>query len=187
VTSLGTDFDALLTRGAQVALVLAGAWALAVTAAVALEARTGGRVRLAERAGCPAFLRLWLLAAFVAVLAAAAPADAGDVGNRPGGHADAGRSPGRSPSTTLDGLPLPDRVSGGAGTAGRATVVVEPGDSLWRIARTLLPSGAPDSVVAATVSDLYAANHRTIGPDPDHLLPGQRLLVGDPDNITEAP
>jgi hypothetical protein len=36
VNSLGTDFDALLTRGATAALALAGCWALVVVVAVAV-------------------------------------------------------------------------------------------------------------------------------------------------------
>jgi hypothetical protein len=51
VDSLGTDFDTVLTRSAVVALALAATWALALVLAVAVEARSGGRVRLAERAG----------------------------------------------------------------------------------------------------------------------------------------
>ena len=178
MNSLGPDFDTLLTRGAFVALTVAAGWAVLVVAAVALEARTAGRVQIAERAGCPAVVRLWLLGVFVALFAAAAaPASAGDRGSAP---ADAATATTLDP--TLDGLPLPDRVAG----APTRTVVVQPGDSLWRIARALLPDRTRNEEVAALVEDLHAANRRTIGPDPDLLQPGQRLLVGHPDTFPEA-
>lgn len=178
--SLGTDFDTLLTHGALAALLLAGAWALVVVVAVALEAHTCGRLRFAERAGCPTPVRMWLLGVFVVVFAGVAPAYAGDSGTAPGA------GPGAALGDTLDGLPLPDRT-GVPSRSQRHLVVVEPGDSLWRVARTLLPAGAPDPAVAAAAAELYAANRRTVGPDPDLLRPGQRLLVGDPDTISEAP
>lgn len=177
VDSHGTDFDTLLTRGALGALVLAGGWAVLVVAAVALEAHTGGRIRLAESAGCPPRVRLWLLGAFVAVFAGVAPASASDTGS--------GTS-GATVEAALDGLPLPDRVAGAPHHSRAPVVVVQGGDSLWRIARRRLPAGSADHEVAAAVAALYAANHRTIGPDPDHLVPGQRLLVDDPDNPPEA-
>lgn len=182
MNSLGTDFDTLLTRGALGALVLAGGWALLVVAAVALEARTGGRVRLAERTGCPPLVRLWLLGAFVALFAGVAPANASTTGSDTG----SGTS-GATVGAALDGLPLPDRVAGTNHRSPGRVVVVRPGDSLWRIARRLLPGQAPDAEVATVVAALYAANHRTIGPDPDHLVPGQHLLVSEPDTPPEAP
>lgn len=168
VNSLGTDFDLLLTRGALCVLLVAGAWSVLVVVAVAAEARTRGRVRIAERSGCPAAVRLWLLGVFVAVFAAATPAHASDAGSGPGITA------------AVDGLPLPDRATDDPARArvprGRV-VTVHSGDSLWRIARRLLPAAAPDSAVAAAVSALYADNRHTIGPDPDALLAGQRLVV----------
>jgi nucleoid-associated protein YgaU len=173
VDSLGTGFDALLARGALGVLVLAAGWAILVVLAVALEARTGGRVRLAERAGCPPRLRLWLLAAFVAVFGWVAPAHASDTGS--------GDASTRT-AAALDGLPLPDRTT----DASTRVVLVGPGDSLWRIARRLHPH-ADDRELARTVAVLYAANRSGIGPDPDHLQPGQRLLVDRPDTLPEAP
>jgi hypothetical protein len=175
VDSLGTDFDALLTRGALWLLAAAAVWATAVVVAVGVETRGTGDVRLAERIGCPPVLRAWLLAAFVALFAAA-PAHAGDAGS------------GSIPSVAIDGLPLPDRTSGDL-----TTVVVRPGDSLWRIARRVLPADTTQTTVAAAVTRLYAANRRTIGDDPDLLLPGQHLEIETltsfphPTTPTEAP
>jgi nucleoid-associated protein YgaU len=58
-----------------------------------------------------------------------------------------------------------------------AQVVVQPGDSLWSITTAELGSGATDTAVAARWPDWYAANATVIGPDPDHLQPGQVLRM----------
>jgi hypothetical protein len=192
--ALGTGFDALLTRGALCALGCAALWATLVVATVAVEAWTRGRIRLAHRTGCPVAWRTWLLGLLVVLFAGAAPATAGE---RPG--------PGRADGpaiAALDGLPLPDRVAGAPVTTaphrrGGPAVVVQPGDSLWRIARRMLPADAPDSTVAAVVETLHAHNRRTIGADPDLIRPGQRLGVParallvfptlDPTTLSEAP
>ncbi|GHF04976.1 transglycosylase family protein [Streptomyces fumanus] len=47
---------------------------------------------------------------------------------------------------------------------------VRTGDSLWGIADSLELSGGWHS--------LYAENKETVGADPDHILPGQKLAVG---------
>ena len=173
VNTLGTDFDTLLTRGALCALLGAGAWALVVVLAVAVEAHTRGRVRMVERTGCPPAVRLWLLGVFVILFAGAAPAQASDTGSGSGSDKTVLES-------ALDGLPLPDRTAG-ALARGHAdsddTVIVRPGDSLWKIARRLLPGDAATSSVAETVTQLYADNRRLIGADPDLLVPGQRLAI----------
>jgi nucleoid-associated protein YgaU len=172
VHSLGTGFDALLVRGAVIALTLATGWAALVVVAVALEARTAGRVRLAEQARCPRRVRVWLLTAFL-VAVGVTPAHASDTGS--------GDTGGRT-AAALDGLPLPDRVTGGSASV----VVVRPGDSLWRIARRLHPH-ADDDALAPVVAALYATNAAVVGGDPDLLQPGQRLLVDRPDTPPEAP
>jgi hypothetical protein len=56
-------------------------------------------------------------------------------------------------------------------------VVVHRGDSLWSIAARRLGPGASDAEVAAAWPRWYAANRAVIGPDPDLVLPGQRLRV----------
>jgi resuscitation-promoting factor RpfA len=55
-------------------------------------------------------------------------------------------------------------------------VVVRRGDSLWAIAARHLPAGASDAAVATEWPRWYAANRHVVGSDPDHLLPGQRLV-----------
>jgi LysM repeat protein len=183
VNSLGPDFDTLLIRAAVVALAAAGAWLLLVVVSVALEARSGGRVRLPGRAGCPPALRRWLLGLFLVGLSGvAAPADASTTGsgNGPAGGAGDG---GSAVVAVLDGLPLPDRTSDRPAPAPAQlprSVVVRAGDSLWRIARTALPDGAPDAAVATAVARLYAANRHVIGDDPDLIVPGQRLEIDLP-------
>jgi hypothetical protein len=181
MTSLGSDFDTLLTRGAAAVLVVAGLWAVTVVAAVAVEARTHGRLRPAERTGCPPAVRIWLLGLFLAGFAWAAPSQA-DTGSGTG-------SAGAALGAALDGLPVPDRVSGVArprAGAGSETVVVRAGDSLWRIARDRLPARADDATVARVVEELYALNRHTIGPDPDRLRPGQHLDLPRSTTLLEA-
>jgi nucleoid-associated protein YgaU len=164
VTSLGTDFDLLLIRGALLALGIAALWSAAVVVATAAEALSDGRVRVAARIGCPAPVRAWLVGVFVVLFAGVSPAHAGDAGS--------GGTSGIPVDALVDGLPLPDRVAGDAPR--RSSYVVRPGDSLWAIARHALP-GADDATIAHAVRRLHAANRAVIGPDADLLLPGQRL------------
>jgi nucleoid-associated protein YgaU len=84
----------------------------------------------------------------------------------------------------LAGLPLPDRAvaprhAGRTGhrRATHETVVVRPGDTLWAIAVRGLPPGSPDARIAERWHAIYAANRSVIGPDPDLIVPGQRLLL----------
>lgn len=65
----------------------------------------------------------------------------------------------------------------GARTARVATVTVEPGDSLWTIARRDLGGTASDGAVDAHWRALYARNSAVVGADPDLVLPGQRLRL----------
>ncbi len=59
----------------------------------------------------------------------------------------------------------------------RATLTVEPGDCLWSIAETLLPSGASDSQIDAAWRALYAANASVVGSDPSLIHPGTVLVL----------
>jgi nucleoid-associated protein YgaU len=56
-------------------------------------------------------------------------------------------------------------------------VVVLPGDSLWAIAEDHLPTDSSDAQITVGWHALYAANRAAIGPDPDHIEPGQRLRL----------
>lgn len=81
-----------------------------------------------------------------------------------------------SPPPTVRPLAKP-----GASTVASETVVVRPGDSLWRIAATVLErrSGrrASSAEVARFWPRIYAANREVVGPDPNLIRPGQRLVV----------
>ncbi|OAT81140.1 LysM peptidoglycan-binding domain-containing protein [Desulfotomaculum copahuensis] len=48
--------------------------------------------------------------------------------------------------------------------------VVKPGDSLWKIAKLQLGNGS-------RWQDIYANNKRVIGPNPNLIYPGQRLVM----------
>jgi nucleoid-associated protein YgaU len=48
--------------------------------------------------------------------------------------------------------------------------VVRPGDTLWKIAKLQLGSGSKYSVI-------YQANKAVIGPDPNKIVPGMRLVM----------
>lgn len=105
--------------------------------------------------------------------AAAAPSVSAPSGNggsdplvpsAPLGTGTPGTAPGTSPGT-------PPTNPGAA-----AEVVVLRGDSLWTIvARHLGPTATTDQI-AAEWPRWWSANADVIGPDPDLLLPGQRLL-----------
>ncbi len=54
---------------------------------------------------------------------------------------------------------------------------MRPGDTLWSIAADDLPAGSTDARIAARWHAIYAANRSLIGPDPDVIVPGQRLRL----------
>jgi nucleoid-associated protein YgaU len=64
---------------------------------------------------------------------------------------------------------------------GVGAVVVRRGDSLWDLAARHLGPDASAADVAAAWPRWYAANRHVIGPDPDLLLPGQRLVPPEAD------
>jgi nucleoid-associated protein YgaU len=102
----------------------------------------------------------------------------------PGAGSAAGSDVG-SGAARLNGLRLPDRPVGDLTPAALRTVAsaravtVAPGDSLWTLAAATLPPAAGDARVDHACRAWYAANRRTIGPDPDLIQPGQRLIAPD--------
>jgi nucleoid-associated protein YgaU len=54
---------------------------------------------------------------------------------------------------------------------------VRAGDSLWSLAAGDLPADSSDALVATRWRAIYAANRSVIGPDPDVIVPGQRLVL----------
>jgi nucleoid-associated protein YgaU len=174
-------FDRLLVWACATLAAAAATWLWVLTGVVVLEAAGAGRRERPRRV--PAVVRrVVLLACGVAVVGTSGPALARSAA-LPGEH------DGRS-GTGIQGLPLPDRATGGATLAwlaeatvaarrvedGAARVVlVRPGDSLWSIAAADLPSTADDAAVATHWRRIYDLNRVLIGPDPDLIHPGQRL------------
>ncbi len=157
-------FADLLVAGAGWLLAGGTAWALLVLLAALLEAATDGHVGLTARLGCRGRLRLALLAGAAAVLALGAPCSATE---RP-------RPEGEAPAVAPPARPL-------GALSGRATrrVVVRAGDTLWRLSAVRHPHASPAELVRAVARD-HRVNRSTIGPDPDLIRPGQRLLLADP-------
>lgn len=56
------------------------------------------------------------------------------------------------------------------------TMIVVPGDTLWDIAARELGGEPSNREIAVRWPRWYATNRSVIGPDPDLILPGQRLL-----------
>lgn len=161
-------FDVLLVRGAAALAAVGVLWALAILLAAALEAATSGRVAFAHRLGCPAVVRVALVAAISVLLL--------------GNQAATARGAVEPPPRSVDGLALPTRTVDPAQRqeAAARSVTVRPGDSLWRIARRTLPTADArpgDTDLADAVRSLYAANRATIGADPGLLRPGQVLRL----------
>ena len=83
---------------------------------------------------------------------------------------------------SIDGLPLPDRAVGPAhhrtATGPHPAVrLVRPGDCLWHLAQADLPAGASAAQVTTRWRAIYRLNRAVIGPDPDLIQPGQRLVL----------
>jgi LysM repeat protein len=61
--------------------------------------------------------------------------------------------------------------------ASDASVVVEPGDSLWSISSERLGPDAAPQRIANDVERIYALNRGRIGPDPNLVFPGEELSL----------
>lgn len=71
-----------------------------------------------------------------------------------------------------------------------AEVTVRRGDTLWDLAAAYLSPEATDAEIVTEWQRWYTANRHLIGPDPDHILPGQVLTVpasADPTSADAAP
>lgn len=141
------DFPAAMLGAATLACAALSAWILVIAAA------TLGRITVP---GVPRVVRAALFTGVV-VAAAATPA-----------HADPGHD--------LDGLPLPDRpVVSTAATMPADGVTVQRGDTLWAIAADRLGPRASNARIATATRAWHEANTEVVGPDPDLIVPGQRL------------
>jgi len=184
----GQSFDRLLEWSCAGVGAIGCAWLWVGTTLVTLEAARGGAHRSVP--GIPAPLRRVLLVACGAALTAglAGPAIAS-----PGGpHVDHARLA----AAQVEGLPLPDRATGGLPATARArravapaamvapapvgVVVVRAGDTLWDLTARTLPASAGAAEVAAHAHRLYLLNRDVIGPDPDLIRPGQHLRLPRP-------
>jgi LysM repeat protein len=92
-----------------------------------------------------------------------------------------GPATGRPTTGATAATPVPVESPADAGT-----VLVGPGDSLWRIAARALPPGATDAEIAAEWPRWYAANVAVVGPDPGVLHPGQVLRAPGPTTSTTS-
>jgi len=171
-----------LVSGCALASVGCVAWLWVLATLVVLDALRGRP----DRAGVPLAVRRVVLAACGLSLAGGLVVPA---------HADRPAPPPKSASTTqalLVGLPLPDRTTTTTewiGTLGthptpardaaptHEEVRVEPGDTLWGIARDTLPPHAGSDEIDRRWRAIYRANLDAVGADPDLIRPGQRLLL----------
>jgi hypothetical protein len=166
-----------------VALAVAGtgcwvglAWLALALAVLTVGARDGRCGRVARRVAAvtvpPTARRLLAVGVGLAVVTSAAPGPAQASGP--------GSGPPAAPVTRAHGFDLDWPVLRARPITRKVqrapVVVVRRGDNLWAVARRHLPAGATASAVAAAWPRWYSANRSVIGPDPDLLLPGQRLV-----------
>lgn len=161
------DFAAALESLAALGLLALCAWA-GLIGTLALLAEHAGWAARALRRVAPRLVRHVLVGGAVGA-GLVVPAAAG--------------------ATSLDGLPYPERPTGGPALAERPVVraasapaptppashVVREGESLWTIAADHLPARAGSPDVARAVKRWHAANRAVLGDDPDLIHPGQRL------------
>jgi hypothetical protein len=176
-TSLSTlPLDQALVGLAACVLLLCAVWAWLGLSATVVEAWRGVPARHRPCWHLPHGVRRVVLAACGVAVASSAVT----VGVSSAALADATGHRHLHGAALLSGLPLPDRAVAPTSRANQPRtrkVVVRAGDSLWSIASRDLPDDAPDPAIAARWHAIYAANRVVIGPDPDLLEPGQRLLL----------
>ncbi|TFV66323.1 UNVERIFIED_ORG: hypothetical protein E4P37_06385 [Bacillus sp. AZ43] len=182
VDTEGTDALAVAATGLVAWLVwLWGAVGLCLTAASALPGLLGAAAEFASRAVLPegarraAALLLGIGLGVTPVVGAAVV-----VGAPPAMASPAGTVPDwPTAAPPVPPPPIPDWPTGTATPAADDEHVVVRGDCLWHIAAARLreDTGLPptDGQVAETAHAWWTANAAVIGPDPDHLLPGQVL------------
>lgn len=184
VDRVGADRAALAAVTGMSWLVL-GWLALGLTccAAGALPGLGGRAARAVAARLVPATLRQ-AAAVVLGVSIATGGATAAGAAPAPGPGAVAVSAGG--PGIGVDWPTVPGRsISAPAAPAGRAgsatqAVVVAPGQCLWDIAADRLGRDATDAQVAAEWQRWYATNRAVIGPDPDLIRPGQRLIAPEP-------
>jgi hypothetical protein len=184
------SFDSLLVWGCAAAATAVTGWLWLVATLVILDAARGVSD---SRRGVPIALRRALLVLCGAALTGSlssltAPALADETS----GGEDA-------PARLLAGLRLPERVAvtpaahqdrapdpvaepasrrvDQPAAAPVTTLVVARGDNLWNLAAEQLGAHPSEEETAAAWQAVYALNRELIGPDPDLIRPGQRLVL----------
>ncbi len=168
-----SDFGSALTSLVLVFQIVLSIWVLCSLALLLVAQRSTLADKMSRRL-TPAFVRTLLVASTSGLLVVApAVADAAPTSH----SSDAGRS---DSGPSVAGLRLPDRPVTTAPLTNHdpasEAVTVQRGDTLWSIAEAKLTStqlGRPVSIeqVADSVTRWYAANRRTIGPNPDLITP----------------
>ena len=168
VPILAPSFDGALVEVASCAVLVCAAWLWATTTLTVAQALVGRPAP--SRSG----VRRWVLVACgVAALAGSLPPASAE----PGHHAPAATALPYPDRAVAPQRPVPYRPQVRA-----HTVVVRPGDSLWSIAARDLGPGAGDAEITEHWHALYGANRARIGPDPDLVEPGLRLLLPGKDS-----
>jgi hypothetical protein len=87
-----------------------------------------------------------------------------------------------APTPSAEQAPQPIATNRSHDAAARhgSGIVVQPGDSLWRVVAADLGPRATPTRIAAVWPRWYAANRTTIGADPDLIQPGERLRAPAP-------
>lgn len=141
-------------------------WWWSVSTLAVVEAATSIKV-----SGCPDSVRRVVLVVCGLSLATGLTPAVADT--------SAGAPPSPTTPSSLAGLQVPDRspqpIKLRPVPRSGQTVVVEPGDSLWALAAERLPSDASNAAVDARWRQIWRANRRVIGADPDLILPGAEL------------
>lgn len=181
-------FQASLAVGAAGIAWTGVLWSYGCLALAVLGRLPGAAGRAARRTAAavtPALMRRLLEAALGASIAVAATGQVAyaATGTRSATSELSRLDPPDRPAAHGSSAPDPDRPGGHSERERRKApdlVRVHPGDTLWAIAAAHLP-GAPDNAaIAASWPRWYAANRHVIGPDPDLILPGQRLRPPKP-------
>jgi len=179
--------DETIATLAGVAAYAVVAWlTVGLLAAVAgrLPGALGRRAQLVANALTPVALRRLTAAAMGAALglggAAPAQADTDPAGlDWPAATATPATTAAPHAARASRVPPLPAGPSPSAVPQPATAVTVHPGDCLWTIAARHLPGVPTAAQIADSWPRWYEANRDVIGPEPDLVLPGQRLTPPD--------
>jgi nucleoid-associated protein YgaU len=181
--------DTLVIAGTGLLAWAVWAWGvlgLALTAASAIPGAVGGAARLATHVVLPAGARrsaALLLGLGLGVTAPLAGAAVTMLATPAVAAVPAAVVPDWPARTPVNG-PVPDWPGTSPTLPAEDSHVVLRDDCLWHIAAShlLARSGVPptDGEIARAVHAWWTANADVIGPDPDHLLPGQVLRPPGP-------